>query len=896
MKKSLLFGIPFAMIAMAFFAGCPQSTSDDNPSPSKDPGAYEVTVEDIAIAFADGADKVYLKSDLILGSDEVVIPVGKTLDLSRGVTIGGITKGGKIVVAGDIEFPQNTNDYDILLYKYSGHIITSEAFKGKNIEIIVPENGNFIAKDDSKHIKALASQVVNIGVFNNPANESEWTAYVAENPDTPYMAIQYSGDIGDEGAKNINKYAYGKILYIIGDVKIIAEIDLTKAPVTNLYNVVNADGSDVDSSLVIGGKVVISGPNATVSTLGGFTVFGTLNTEGSRGDNNYVNKKGPLVAYYLDMVSGGSNFNDTVKLIGKFPSNFYTNASFRGDFTANGKVIFTKVEFGKGTTVIFNGPVEFRGEEGDIITDGATVKVYNSISFLNEDKALAQFDLEDGATLTFEKPYDGGSVGVFNSFVTFNSDAKFSNIAALNAGSITFNKGAMFNGNVTFGAGIAGSVGGGVSPYANNATITFGKPVTFEQDAFYGSLTTANAWYPGFTGNVVFQGRPTFKKNVSFGTGGVKTFENGLILEGGGTFAGPSNITGGDFTFPERIDLLQGAQIVYGNTDNITITGITSAGGTITTPATTTVKLTGGKTLSIAGGTLTAATVNIDINGAGQVFIDGSAPVASGVGLALNSGTISAASYKLDGGATGGGGTTSILRGSLGKITLTGTEIQGAGESPRLIFAGTAGAVKPWINMTISDDLDINGARIVLSDNNGVGTISLGITDQTVVIRLSGSDGTVPAGGIDLVGNTGGSLGLVLGDAVSKKGSEVVGVNAGYIVVQKGAGAGTFVAGTMAGTAVYKADAYGSLAFAGSQGTISKKDAAAVLLYGTTSDIRQFVLSPVKVVDNNDVKTLVENPSNGVVMTSKYGVVADVDKTGGSIAVFGQYVGTIATP
>jgi hypothetical protein len=887
MKKSLLFGIPLVVIATAFFAGCPQSADDESPPPSKNPGAYEVTVEDIAIAFADGADKVYLKSDLILKSDEVVIPVDKTLDLSRGVTIGGITKGGKIVVAGNIEFPQNTNNYDILLYKYSGYIITSEAFKGKNIEIIEPEDGNFIAKDDSKHIKALASQVINIGVFNNPANESEWTAYLEANPNTPYMAIQYSGDIGAEGAKNINKYAYGKILYIIGDVKISAEIDLTKAPVTSLYNVVNADGSDGNSSLVIGGKVVISGPDATVSTLGGFTVFGTLNTEGSRGDNNYVNKSGPLVAYYLDMVSGGSNFNDTVQLIGKFPSNFYTNVSFKGNFTARGKVIFTKVEFAPGSTVTFNGPVEFRGESGDISANGATVNVNDTISLYNEDPTVNSFKLAEGVPLTFEKPYKGGSLFTFKDAVIFNSDAEFVSFPTYNGGSVVFNKDVTFKGNVKFGA--AGSLGSiGVSPYfGTGGIVTFEKTVV--NPNIYGSLVTSNAWYRGFPGKVVFNERPVFNDAVWFGSGA--TFGNGLVLTNSGTFSyGTINITGGEFTLPPRIDLLNGAQIVYGKSGNgITLTG--KAGGTITTPAAnTTAKLTGGNTLSIAGGTLTAANVDIQLNGAGKVFIDDGG--AAQVGLALSPGTVSAVSYYLDG-TLGVGGSPAVLQGSRGAITLKANAIEGAGESPRLIFAGTKVALQPWITMKISDDLDITGARIVLSNSNGVGTISMGlVTKSTVVIKLSGSNGTVPAGGIDLVGPSG-SLGLVLGDAVSKTGSEVVGVNTGYIVVQKGAGAGTFVAGTMAGTAVYKADAYGSLAFVGSQGTISNEDAAAVFLYGTTGSIPQFVLSPVKVTDKADLINLVENPSN----SANHGVVANVKTaTGGSVAVFGQYVGTVATP
>jgi PBP1b-binding outer membrane lipoprotein LpoB len=101
MKKSIFYGFPAVLVLAALLSGCSQPTdSNDTPStPSVSVPASDLSY--IAYAFGDGVKTVKAVNNISLGSSELVIPAGKTLDLATSkVYIQDITGDSKIIAQG----------------------------------------------------------------------------------------------------------------------------------------------------------------------------------------------------------------------------------------------------------------------------------------------------------------------------------------------------------------------------------------------------------------------------------------------------------------------------------------------------------------------------------------------------------------------------------------------------------------------------------------------------------------------------------------------------------------------------------------------------------------------------------------------------------------------------
>jgi hypothetical protein len=884
MKKSLFFGIPLALTALMLFMGCPQSSNEEDTLGGGEKSAYETDVESIAIAFADGATLVHLREDLAIKANELVIPNQRTLDLARfDVTIGGITssKGevGKIIVAWDNGIRFGTKDVE--LYKSDGILIATPGFIGTNVEYIVKDDdGNPKApSDDTKRIKAWAHQVIPIVSFGISSNEA-WTSYISKyTTDYPgqsvYIPISFAGTIDDTAAKYINYWASGRRLYLIGDVTIMGGIDLTGTPhsvddpgVTSLYNAI----PDGDGSLLISGNVTLDGPNAVVETDAGFTVLGQIVSTGNRGNNNYINKSGPLVAYYIDLPSGGANFGGDVHLIGQSPSNLYTNATFDKNLNARGKVIITEVTVAPSGTLSLYGGVEFKGSADKIHIKDAALRLAGDIVINNKESPFdyntlaANIIPADGVVpqLIYQQDYaDAPKGGSFTIPVTFNKNAKFT--LAKTAGTIGFVKSATFNGQATFDPGVSGT-------FSAADTTAFGLPVELKNVYSY------NAYSKGFGGTVLFTAKPTIDmENIDFAA--PVTFNSGLVLSKGGSFSNSVTLLG-DLILPDskEVYLKKGASITA---PGIVLTSAAAADnyGFLKATAKDAVKISNGK-LTVKGAKLKVGSVSIEIAKNGAVEIDDSAGGAD-IGIELGqSGTLASSTYTLVG-TQASTGTSSLLQGSGGVITFADSKISSAANTASLIFAGT-GASLPYIAMNVSGQLEITAVTVKLYNSNGgpttasVGTVT--VSGDAPVIVLKGGGVNTTAGIIQY----GAAADKIVGGDVNPA-TTVDTVTDGYIL---GRGAGSLVTGEKAGTM-----SYAGTEFAGTIGYYTTPATGLSMIIGSAAAYNTAITFPVTVANVAEARTLVirESSDDKTTVTSKSGgiVVGTLSAfTGGSLAVF----------
>jgi hypothetical protein len=888
MKKSLFFGVPLALVVLAFFAGCPQSSEED---PTGDyVGAYETTPEGIAIAFADEQSLVYLRADLSLGAQEVVVPSGKTLDFSKGVTITNVTKGGKLIVAdgGVLKFPDN-NDHDILWFKYTGGIIiATQGFIDSNIEWVeFDTSGNPVYGDDTKHIKATEKQVIPIQNFGDLTDDTRWTTFLDgyTYADGYYIPITYNGEIGTEQVKKINYYGKGHRLYLIGNVTVTEPIDLVgKAEYTPATPdagpaLFNAALADDNGSLVVAGNVIVFGKSGRVRTATGFSVFGTLVTSGDRENSNFINEAGPLVAYYLDLKSGGATFGGDVHLLATaIPSDFYTNGIFKGAVRANGKVIITNVSL-SGT---LSAPViEFKGESSeDIVLNGAKAIIEltgpNPQIIIN-NRAGKGVDVNDakfqGGSITattgnLSLTYDQAFVNDDDGY-EFLYPAEFNGSFTFKGGSVTF-RDVIFNNEVTFAKTSSkisvGTFGAGGSETTFNRAVNFTSDQVFKDDGD-----------GGFGGPVTFYGNATFNQNIDFA--GTTTVGGILSLPKGGSFTNVTTLEK-DFTFGQEQPYLIGtAGLTYGD---VKIAGSEGATYGIVKTDNGTVVLSK-DTLTISSGKLTLGTASIivgdpdpDIDIKGKVVIDGSGAGSIGIEFDQYS-TIEGASYRLTGG-NGGGGTLALLQGSGGAVTLGADGISGGGANrPTLVFTGTE-ATSPFITWSIGkegNDVNVSGVAVKLfSNTGGAGTLNIDNTGTTSSPFLVLKGGNATESGALIISNTY----TITGDKVNPA-TTVTSYNTGYLVTL--GDAGTFASGSLGGTVVYKNDA-----FAGSQGWIASGTNGTVsAIYGSYTALQQFVEFPVPIDDKEDALLLYSSSKKGAHGT----VIGDVAPAAGSIGVFSQY-------
>jgi hypothetical protein len=741
--KSLTLGVPAVLLLALLFLGCPQDSDDDGDSGSWSGDSYQKDVDGIAVAFADGAEVVYLKDNLHLGDYELVIPEGKTLDLTRGVTIDQIAGRGKLVVVGTINFAEG-NRYDIRLYESSGaRLIATTPFIEANVEVLEDEDSKEL--ENSKHIKALESQIIHIADFD-VRNPEAWQTYINENAgedNDSYIPVRYNGITIDKAiADNISKYGSGRRVYIIGNVETESEIKIgptvdpstqpstpsSPEPASNLYNVID----DGDGSLLIAGNLKVK-ENGTIKTEKGLTVLGTLATDDA---NLTVNEGGILVAYLLRLDKTGGTFKGPVRLIGTLPSNLGEGSYFNDDLTVNGSIILKAATFVGTHSWTFNGPVEFAGDKNSIINTSALI-LNGVVSITNQESPVeifneSKFTLNEKATITYGVPFKTGTTSItFKKPVTFNNTAAFTGKAA----TIKFENGVTFNKKVDF---------------AEDATITFGangSSVYFARDL---SLPANSIASKELKANVTFGADAEFTGDETVYFSGTLSALGKLTLKGGGTFTVAE--VGNDFDVPA------GKQLVVVNTFSyksglVKLGGTLGAGGSLASVivGNTGIKFTDSG-LVLGAGSLALGTVSVDIAGGGRITFESGTAIAGGTyGLILKGPDVStyidAGNYKITLGDAGNGWITSNGKG--GQVILEANKIsngEGAtGSLGVLALGGSYGAQK--VLLTVKESITIDGVAVDLQKGGSIGVDANDSGAKLPVITLEGGSATAYVGG-----------------------------------------------------------------------------------------------------------------------------------------------------
>jgi hypothetical protein len=895
MKKSFLYAAPAALILALLFTGCPQDSDDDDDDGGGPIPSYQRDVEGIAVAFADNAPVVYLKDNLHLGDYELVVPEGKTLDLSTyNVTIDRIESGGKIIVIGTIEFGTKSN---ILLYKTpdAKFIATPEYIKN-NVAVVtaVDEKGDAISFEEgteSGHIKAFEGQVIEIAEFD-VASADAWKAYLAEN-NNDYIPVKLNVSVIDDTiADIIGTYGAGRRLYLIGDVTITGQIDLTgprytpSSSVGQVYNVI----PDEDGSLLIAGAVVFQ-DLGQVDTAGTLTILGTLTTKGDRLTAK-VNGKGGLVAYLLRLDSGGGGFGGAVQLIGYLPSKLGGGAFFDSTLKVRGSIIIDEVRF--KDNVIFDGPVEFIGDKDSIGFPASPKKIAlnGPVTASNSEPVditnTTYFDFGDNAVYSYDIEYGTSGSVTFKRPVTFNRPAKFESDA--NGKEANFQAGVTFNSSVVFDKNFTVLIGTTATlnsePY-NSAKAAFAQKITFGSGS--AQLAGGSINIP-----VTFNSDATFKSPVEFKKS--LTVEGNLTLDSTGTFGALANLNNDAyFSAGNHVVLSSGGTLSYKG-GAIVITPITANGYLLPDPGLKVyTTLSDGKLTVPKTGTLTIGSAAIDISGNGEIVIEtdpntGIVFGSEGIAAQADKVYITSSTYKIYAGTSAGGtlvglfGTITTAKAAQ-SLTLSNTGFSGDGSGSQAVlrlagsYTSTEDGKAGGPNIEVYKDITIDGVTIdlagsattpytngslsIANDKSPVITLKGGNTITTTDWQVSGAAGAIRAGGTI----------LVLGAQVPPSGVLAsTTVNDAFIVAKDG----YLVAGTAGkGTISAVEGEVGSLGIGQTDGAknVITKDARGSIIYGV----------PVK-----DAATAV-----GIVTSDnpKRYVPANAEATGGSIAVF---AGTLA--
>jgi hypothetical protein len=825
MKKSFLYFIPAALMLAMLFAGCPQEADDDDNSGRQVIPSYQTSVDGIAVAFADGAPVVYLKDNLHLGDDELVIPAGRTLDLRENVTIDQIGANGKLVVVGEI-LPtegENREKYNILLYKApTAKIIITEDRYNAYVDDVYEESADGsvyvpagATETPAKFIKALPNQVIKFATFDIGSAE-QWEAYITAQtgPNSEYVPLLVGNGtvINTAIAKVISTYGSGRKVYIIGDVTITGDINLTDAPLAqSSISQFNQLGEDQPGSLLIGGAVTFEGDTGQVSTDGGLTVLGTVTTSGRR-QAAYVNAAGEFVTYVLRLESGGGSFGGSVRLIGSLPSKFGAEAIFYDTVEALGPVIIGGAEFKKEAN--FYGTVEFIGAENSISGTGK-VTLHNNVILSNGEPV----DLSDKNKFEFGTSFPGftyndniiirnknvnysfpvifnGEVSVgtdsyFEKGVTFNNEVKFAFSPSDTDGKVHL--GTSKKGKTSFARAItipANKLAGGSIgvPVTFNKTVTFVgttddgttfadtvdiiEDINFEDGAaiFGGTVSVGgNAAFPDdeatFSGSVAVGGNATFSgKLVTFNN--FTNIEGALVLDGvAGSFSenaaiGESLSFAADKTVTiaanKRLNFA-GGQVVLGNDDKY---GVITPSYDSAKEEGAIVKLENGA-LSIEGGVLYLDSASVDISGGGRILIGVSNNNPVGIEFSNNEAAIVSSGYKINGGSASYLLGMQTVANSAKAVTLGPSKISGddSAYQATLVFYGNSA------NLKVSDDIEIDGVTLDFATYGG-GSVSvikptLKTDNPNPVITLKGGNFAAGAGTI----YSGKAGGIRLGDS-----------------------------------------------------------------------------------------------------------------------------------
>jgi hypothetical protein len=810
MKKSLNYGAAAILAFLLAFAACEQATdSDDSGSAGRDEESFQSELDGIAVAFADGADTVYLKNDLRIGNGELVIPPGKHLDLkgdygipTGGLTITGFTAQSKLIILGDIWFSSN-NSKDIDMTGSGAYIIASRPYIEGNVNITDTPD---YKQEKSKHILATSDQIIYIASINL-ADADSWQAYI-DDPELAtdnYIAVTYDGTIDGAIADNINKYGFGRRLYLIGNVTLgqNAVIDLTKGPFVGPTgnSVRNAAFADADSSLVIAGNAIFT-EDAKVTTKGGFTALGNIRTAGDRANTPLI-EGGALAAYYMN-INGGATFEGPVNLISSvLSSNFGNAALFGGTVTVNGPAVVWGIGFSEGSSggyVVFNKTVEFAGPDDAVNKDGQFI-IKGPIVITNTTAPLVPvkgFDFSQGGnpSVAFDQPFTAGTFLVFDPPVTFNksfttkygvvfnADVTFKDIFTLpeGVGSVAAFKGqatfakladfrgtqGIFKGNTEFkdtlrvsrasADALDFSAVPAKSQIVFNVIEPFYNVVAMPADVTFKSSVTIGEVAGSFSGNATFEGTAKFLNAIALNDDengvGLKTiFNNSVAFIDSGSISTGSVIFNGHTTVAANTAagaggsaslFLIGADSAITYKENGVVITIENSGGGGSIQGTqgASIDISNGA-INISKGTLSLGSLGVTVSapGAGGILLDGSGYTTPTLVL-VGTTSVGFDNYVIDGSKNAATG-EAIIVGSLGALTLGGKKISSADNMGALAGNGI-------FNIAFKDNTLIQNAQLDITKG---GTLTIdGYSDTNFnpfAITLSG--------GTTALNNTGGA-------------------------------------------------------------------------------------------------------------------------------------------
>jgi hypothetical protein len=556
------------------FTGCPQDSDDDDDSGGGKVTAPGSDLSYIAYAFGDGLDTVRAVNHIELGSQELVIPKGKTLDLAtENVYIKEITGESKIIAQGTILFAE-AQDYagkiEFFRAPDTAKIIADRDFITRNVWIDYFDNGvkprfpetawdGIPAEDrpngnkDSAVIHARWQQIVLIDTFDNFRNYSgaseEEKGYIFVEPLSSgegyagkYLAIEApAAGIVEPDADVINSKAGGLRLYLVGEPVIFANpitpVNLSSPPntggiykewapsnasgggegegssVMNIFSTpLFAYGGTGDGSLTVAGNADVHG--GQIIAPGGFTVWGVLKNKISGTDTSAPAITGPgtPVTAWTARLDGGV-FSGKVSLLGSITNTFAQNVTFKDDVEIAGPSTFSGATF-EGDA-LFNGSVKFTEPER------STADVSFAKDVIFADNAYLHSNVTftgNTATRTFYKVLSGLPYTTLVS-ANFSSGSPGAGVEV----PLT---------EIKESDAAGGSFGQNMVFTAKNVTVK--EDITFEKDAT-------------FEGNVTFSGRPTFGTDAAAAIGlgettsttvikGLAVFNNGADF--GGTMSG----------------------------------------------------------------------------------------------------------------------------------------------------------------------------------------------------------------------------------------------------------------------------------------------------------------------------------------------------------------------
>jgi hypothetical protein len=628
MKKSFLYVVPAALILALLFAGCPQDSDDDDDNGGKPVTSPGSDLSYIAYAFGDGIDTVKAVNHIDLGSNELVIPRGKTLDLAtEDVYIREITGESKIIAQGTILFAKAQNNpgkIEFFRAPTTAKIIADRDFITRNVWIDYYdndgnpryeesdwENAGIPAEDrpngdeNTAVIHARWQQIVLIDTFDNFRNYSgaseEEKGYIFVEPLSSgegyagkYLAIEAPSEgIEEPEAVVINGKAGGLRLYLIGEPVIFANpltpVNLSSPPNTGgIYkewapsrasgggsSVMNIFGTPLfayggtgDGSLTVAGNADVH--VGQIIAPGGFTVWGVLKNKVSGTDTSAPTITGtdtPVTAWTTRL--NGAEFNGKVSLLGSITNTFGSNVKFNTDVEIAGPSTFSGATF--SGDAIFSGPVKFTEPEGS----SADVSFAKNVIFAGNAHLHKNITFAAGKTVTYYKDISGNVD--YSTILTHFTSGNPSASVEIPLATVTPPAGDAFKDNIVFSA----------ENVTVNGTVQFDKNVTFEGNVTFGGEvkfgTEAEALTADTKSTTIIKGLATFTNNADFGgtvtAAGVEgnPYGNTVIIEEAdfraGTFSSIGNLVLGNSASPK---------VTFGRATN---TNNYANAGTITVPA-----------------------------------------------------------------------------------------------------------------------------------------------------------------------------------------------------------------------------------------------------------------------------------------------------------------------